>query len=295
MRVKETAGGRVFDIVNAVVMALLMLLLVYPIYYMFVISLSSANHVMTDSVYLFPRGFTFKAYQTVLGDKFFLRSYVNTFEIMALGTTINLVMSALCAYPLSRRDLVFGRFFTGLIAFTMFFSGGMVPSYLLVNQLGLMNTYWAIILPGCVNVYNMIVMRTFFQGLPFELTESAYIDGATDWAVFRRIILPLSKPILATMLLFYAVSHWNGFVSAVLYLNEKNKYPIQLYVRNVVLSGLTDSLNMGMNVAQEERLLVSQKSMQYAVIISAMIPILLVYPFISKYFEKGVMIGSLKG
>ena len=178
----------------------------------------------------------------------------------------------------------------------MFFSGGMIPTYLLVNRLHLLDTYWAVVLPGAINVFNMIIMRTSFQELPKELHESACIDGANDIQILYKIILPLSKPIIATMVLFYAVAHWNGYVHAMLYFTDKNMYPIQLYVRSLVLSGLTEmsSLNMELTTGADAYT-VAQRSIQYGVIIAATLPILMIYPFISKFFEKGVMIGSLKG
>ena len=213
-----------------------------------------------------------------------------------MGTTINIFMSTLCAYPLSRRDFYGGKVITGFVTFTMFFSGGMIPTYLLVNKLGLLNTYWSVVLPGAINVFNMIIMRTSFQGLPVELNESAYIDGANDLQILWKIVLPLSKPILATMVLFYAVAHWNGYVHAMLYFTDKNMYPIQLYVRSLVLSGMTEMTSLSMELTTgADAFNVAQRSIQYGVIIAATLPILLIYPFISKYFEKGVMIGSLKG
>lgn len=181
-----------------------------------------------------------------------------------------------------------------LITFTMFFSGGMIPNYLLVNKLKLLNTYWSVVLPGAINVFNMIIMRTSFQGLPDEMNESAYIDGANDLQLLWKVVLPLSKPIIATMVLFYAVAHWNGYVHAMLYFTDRNLYPIQLYLRSIVLSGMTESTSLNMEMVAGVGG-VAQRSIQYGMIIVSALPILLIYPFVSKHFEKGVMVGSLKG
>ena len=263
---------------------------------MFIVSISDATAVMTGKVSVLPVGFHLEVYKQFLTDDYFLGTYKNTAIITILGTAINIIMSILCAYPLSRQDFYGGKIITAMVTFTMFFSGGMIPAYLLVNQLKLLNTYWAVVLPGAINVFNMIIMRTSFQSLPGELSESAYIDGANDLQVLLKIVLPLSKPIIATMVLFYAVAHWNGYVHAMLYFTDKNMYPIQLYVRSLVLSGLTEMTSLSMDLSTgSDAFGVAQRSIQYGAIIVATLPILFIYPFISKYFEKGVMIGSLKG
>ncbi len=289
-------GYEVFNVVNIAVMILIMLIILYPIYYMFIVSVSDSTAVMTGKVSFYPIGFHLQVYQQFLTDDYFLSTYRNTAIITVLGTSINIVMSILCAYPLSRKDFYGGKIITGFITFTMFFNGGMIPTYLLVNDLGLLDTYWSVVLPGAINVFNMIIMRTSFQSLPVELNESAYIDGANDLQILWKVSLPLSKPIIATMVLFYAVAHWNGYVHAMLYFTDKNMYPIQLYVRSLVLSGLTEMTSLSMDLSTgADAYGVAQRSIQYGVIIAATLPILLIYPFISKYFEKGVMVGSLKG
>lgn len=295
-KIRETRGSAIFNGINIVIMLLVMLVILYPIYYMVIVSVSDSTAVMTGKVTVRPIGFHLQVYKQFLTDSYFLGTYKNTAIITVLGTAINIVMSILCAYPLSRKDFYGGKLITGLVTFTMFFSGGMIPTYLLVNQLKLLNTYWSVVLPGAINVFNMIIMRTSFQSLPLELNESAYIDGANDLQILWKIILPLSKPIIATLVLFYAVAHWNGYVHAMLYFTDKNMYPIQLYVRSLVLSGLTEMTSLSMDLSTgSDAYGVAQRSIQYGVIIAATLPILLIYPFISKYFEKGVMIGSLKG
>ncbi len=295
-RSRRTTGEIVYQIVLCVMMFLLMLLVIYPIYYLVIVSISGSAAVNAGQVVLYPKMVTLRAYKSILEDTYFIRSYQNSIIITVLGTAINMVMTMLCAYPLAQKDFQGNRFFTVLITFTMFFSGGMIPTYLLVSSLGLNNTFWAIILPWSINVFNMIVMRSFFQGIPQELNESARLDGANDLVIFARIAVPLSKSIIATMVLFYAVSHWNAYFNAMLYLTEKSKYPVQMYVRAIVLEDATQGLAQANSAAQAaDQIMVSQKSTQYAVIIASVLPILLIYPFVSKYFEKGVMIGSLKG
>lgn len=295
-KIHEGRSSTAFNIFNTALMCFMMLLVLYPIYYMIIVSVSNSTAVMTGRVRFLPVGFHLDVYKQFLTDSYFLTTYRNTAIITVLGTTINIFMSTLCAYPLSRKDFYGGGVITGFVTFTMFFSGGMIPTYLLVNKLRLLNTYWSVVLPGAINVFNMIIMRTSFQGLPVELNESAYIDGANDLQILWKIVLPLSKPILATMVLFYAVAHWNGYVHAMLYFTDKNMYPIQLYVRSLVLSGMTEMTSLSMELTTgADAFNVAQRSIQYGVIIAATLPILLIYPFISKYFEKGVMIGSLKG
>ncbi len=295
-KIRETTGSTIFNMINTVIMLLVIVGILYPIYYMFIVSISDATAVMTGKVSVLPVGFHLEVYKQFLTDDYFLGTYKNTAIITILGTAININMSILCAYPLSRQDFYGGKIITAMVTFTMFFSGGMIPAYLLVNQLKLLNTYWAVVLPGAINVFNMIIMRTSFQSLPGELSESAYIDGANDLQVLLKIVLPLSKPIIATMVLFYAVAHWNGYVHAMLYFTDKNMYPIQLYVRSLVLSGLTEMTSLSMDLSTgSDAFGVAQRSIQYGAIIVATLPILFIYPFISKYFEKGVMIGSLKG
>ena len=295
-KIHEGRSSTAFNIFNTALMCFMMLLVLYPIYYMIIISVSNSTAVMTGRVRFLPVGFHLDVYKQFLTDSYFLTTYRNTAIITVLGTTINIFMSTLCAYPLSRKDFYGGGVITGFVTFTMFFSGGVIPTYLLVNKLRLLNTYWSVVLPGAINVFNMIIMRTSFQGLPVELNESAYIDGANDLQILWKIVLPLSKPILATMVLFYAVAHWNGYVHAMLYFTDKNMYPIQLYVRSLVLSGMTEMTSLSMELTTgADAFNVAQRSIQYGVIIAATLPILLIYPFISKYFEKGVMIGSLKG
>ena len=293
-RIHKMRTGNIFNVVNTLLMCLGIFLVIYPIYYMIIVSISDAGAVMGGKVRFWPIGIHLDVYKQFLTDEYFLKTYKNTAIITLLGTSINMVMTIICAYVLSRKDFYGRRIIMAFVTFTMFFSGGMIPNYLLINQLGLLNTYWAVVLPGAINVFNMIIMRTSFQGLPEELTESAYIDGANDLQLLYKVVLPLSKPIIATMVLFYAVAHWNGYVHAMLYFTDKNLYPIQLYLRSIVLNDMTESTTLNMELVAGVGG-VAQRSIQYGMIIVSALPILLIYPFVSKHFEKGVMVGALKG
>ncbi len=283
-----TAMGRIFDAVNVIFMLALCFITLYPLYYIAVVSVSGNTAVLQGTVHWFPKDFTLDSYRAILKFDLYLNSYKNTIVYTIFGTLINLVMTALCAYPLSRRDFYGRKVIMFLITVTMFFNGGLIPTYLLVISLGLNDSVWALVLPTAISTYNMIVMRTFFQNLPQELHESAYLDGANDLVIFLRIILPLSGVIMATMMMFYAVGHWNNYFEALIYMNSRSKQTVQLILRNILL---TDSNS---NSASEVTT-TATKSYQYAAIMCAVLPIICVYPFIQKYFVKGVMIGSIKG
>lgn len=282
-----------FTIVNMLSMLAAIVVTLYPLYYMAIVSISEGSEVMRGTIGLFPKGFNFKAYQIIFEDPSIMRSYANTILYTAVGTSINLIMTALCAYPLSRKTFYGRNVFTLLIVFTMFFDGGLIPRYLVVNSLGMMNTFWAIVLPPAINVWYMVMMRTFFQNIPNELHESAYMDGAHDGTIFFKVVLPLSMPIMATMVLFYAVWHWNSFFPALIYLNEKEWYPLQIILRNIVVQG--DMAQQSNSMGGDLGTLVIADNIKYGVVIVAVLPILVVYPFLQKYFVKGAMVGSLKG
>ena len=278
-------------------MILICLMIIFPLYYMLIVSISDGAAIMSGQVNFLPVGFSLRAYRAAFKDANFIKSYWNTVVITACGTTVNLLMTTLFAYPLSRSDLMGRKLLMKIAVFTMFFTGGMIPSYMLVNSLGMNNTYWALILPGAINVYNATIMRTFFEGIPMDMTEAAYVDGANDVRILWQVILPLSKPILFTLLLFYAVGHWNGFFSALLYLSDKSTYPIQMFVRSVVFSGDTLAMSMASYNSSTEMgaEMLSEEGAKYAIILLSMVPILVVFPFVSRYFKSGVMIGAVKG
>ena len=284
-------GSRIFDFCNILFMLCLAFITLYPMDNIFIVSISSAEYIYAGAVSFIPKGINFDAYRMVFKNDSIWRSFGNSILYTTVGTAINVVCSAMCAYPLSRKDFYGRGFFTLFVAVTMFISGGMIPSYLVVNQLKLINTMWAIVLPGAISTYNMIIMRTFFQNLPVSLQESAYLDGANDITILFKVVLPLSMPIIATMTLFYAVGHWNSYFNAMIYLNSKSKFPLQVLLREIVVAG---------NMADESSDLTSNINIiainfKYAVIVITVVPILVVYPFLQKHFTKGVMIGAIKG
>ncbi len=292
MRIQDSKSDKFFSIFSLVLILAFCFVIVYPLYYMFIVSISDGNAVMRGEVSLFPQGINFRAYEYVIGDPDIPNSYKNTIVYTIVGTFINVAMTALCAYPLSRKKMFGVKFFTLIIIFTMFFDAGMISNYMLVNALNIDNTIFSIVLPTAINVWYMIIMRTFFAGIPDALIESAYIDGANDLRIFFSIILPLSKAVLATMVLFYAVAHWNSFFPALIYLDDSIKYPMQLVLRNIVL-GSDASASSAASVAADGSVLGT--NIKYAVVFITVLPILIVYPFVQKHFVKGVMVGSVKG
>ncbi len=293
MRHQSIRKYSLFDYVNVLLMLLIIFIMLYPLYYMGIVSISHGGAVARGEVSFLPIDITFKAYSIIFADAPIVRAYANTLLYTSTGVAVNLFMTAMCAYPLSRKEFYGGPVFAMFIIFTMFFDGGMIPRYLVVNSLGMLDTLWAIILPPAINIFYMIMMRTFFQGIPSAMHESAYMDGANDIRVFWQIVLPLSAPLMATMVLFYAVSHWNSFFPALIYLNDTSRYPIQIILRNVVIQG-----DVGAQTTETSGVmgtLVVDQNIKYAVVIIALLPILVLYPFLQKYFVKGSMVGSLKG
>lgn len=291
MRKKVT----IFDVALGAVMILISAAAIYPLYYIYINSVSGGAYVGANEVILYPKGFTTYAYSLVFQNSTIVRSFLNSVFYTVAGTLLSVALTALCAYPLSRKDFYGKRIFTGLILFTMFFSGGIIPLFLTVTDLHIYNTVWAILFPSCISVYNVIVMRTFFSTISWELTESAYIDGANDWVIFARIIVPLSKPIIATMLLFYGVANWNSFYNALMFLNDKLLYPLQLVLRSIVIEGSTTEMAYMASSEGSLSVPIDTKSIKYAVTAVTTLPLILCYPFVFKYFEKGVMVGSVKG
>ncbi len=281
-----------FDAVNIVLLLGVAAATLYPFVYMAAVSLSKDIYVMKNEVFLWPKGFNLNMYEVVFRDKQIWSAYSNTILYVTLGTAVSLVVTSMGAYALSRKDMVFQRGFTLMIVFTMFFSGGMIPTFLVVRELGLVDTIWAMVLPGAVNTWNLIIMRTFFSGMPKELEESGRMDGLTDIGVFVRIVLPLSKAVFATIGLFYAVALWNNFYLPLLYLRQPDLFPLQVLLRNLILAG---AVNSGEVTSIGGDNLIVEDSLKFATIMVSTVPILLIYPFIQKYFVKGVMIGAVKG
>lgn len=286
---------KLFDIIMGAGMLVISVTAIYPLYYIYINSVSGGAYVGANQVILYPKGFTTYAYSIVFQNAAIVRSFFNSVFYTAAGTLLSVLLSALCAYPLSRKDFYGRKIFTAVILFTMFFNGGIIPLFLTVTDLHIYNTVWAILLPSCISVYNVIVMRTFFQSISFEMTESAYIDGANDWVIFQKIIIPLSKPILATMILFYGVANWNSFYNALMFLNDKLLYPLQLVLRSIVIEGSTTEMAYMASSEGSLSVPIDTKSIKYAVTAVTTLPLIMVYPFVFKYFEKGVMVGSVKG
>jgi putative aldouronate transport system permease protein len=293
MKTKQNLSSRLFDYINIMFLILLIIAVLYPLYYIAIVSISSGKAVINGLVNLYPIGINFRSYEIVLKDPYISRAYINTILYTVVGTIINIAFTSLCAYPLSRKKFFGRKFFMLMIVFTMFFNGGIIPTYLVVQKMSLIDTMWSLTLPIAINTYNMIIMRAFFQGIPDSLHESAFIDGANDIQIFYKIVLPLSLPVLATIILFYSVGHWNSFFSALLYINTKSKLPLQMIIRNMVVSG--DLSNQTNTIGAAADFLAIDTTIKYSVIIIATLPILIVYPFVQKYFVKGVMIGSVKG
>ena len=292
---RQSTGDRVFEIVNTALLALILLVILYPLWFVVISSVSDPAKVVAGDVLLWPAGVSFEAYRMVFRDSMIMTGYRNTLYYTILGTAINLVMTVLAAYPLSRKDWVGRGFFMALVMFTMFFSGGTIPTYLLMNDLGLINTTWAIVLPGAVSVYNAIVMRTFFiNSIPLELQEAAQVDGCSNTRLLLRIVLPLSKPILAVMVLFYGVAHWNAFVGALIYITESDRYPLQLVLRSILIQNTASQDMLGEVDTLGNRVMLAE-TIKYALIIVSTLPMMVLYPFLQRFFEKGVMVGSVKG
>ncbi|TDF89790.1 carbohydrate ABC transporter permease [Paenibacillus piri] len=290
---KRKSGEKVFDAVVNTLAALIVIVVLYPLIFIVSASFSDPALVLNGEVYLLPKQITLEAYRNVFENGQIWNGYRNTILYTAVGTAINLIMTTLAAYPLSRPDLPGRGGIMFFVTLTMFFSGGLIPSYLLVKNLGMVDTMWALIIPGAIATYNLIVMRTYFgSSIPWEIQEAAHIDGCSNWKLLTHVILPLSKPILAVMILFYAVGHWNSYFNALIYIRSKDLYPLQLVLREVLMVSQADAVDS--NVGLESKVLLAE-SIKYVVIIISSLPVLLMYPFVQRHFVKGVMIGSLKG
>jgi putative aldouronate transport system permease protein len=277
------------------VLSVITVIVLYPLLFVLVASVSSPEAVMRGEVWLWPKQLTWVGYEKVFENKDVLTGYMNTILYTVVGTAVNLVMTVAAAYPLSRKDFDGRNVITALIVFTMFFSGGMIPTYLLVKQLGMLNSFWALIIPSAVSVWNIMIMRTFFQtGIPYEMQEAAAMDGCSNFKTLTRIVLPLSLPILAVMVLFYSVGHWNSYFSAMIYLNDRDKYPLQLFLREILVQGQMNEM-IGVGDDTLLKTMMDAEAVKYAIVIVANLPILTLYPFLQKYFVKGVMIGAIKG
>lgn len=293
--IKASRGDLVFSIINYLFLILLSLLVLYPLIYVLSSSFSSPQAVTTGKVWLYPVEPTLVGYKQVFKNPNVLRGYWNSIVLTVLGTSVNIVLTVMLAYPLSVRDFAGRKLITAIVTFTMLFNGGLVPTFILVNKLHLFNTIWALILPTSISVYNTIIARTYFQSsIPYDLYESATLDGCSDIRYIFTVVLPLSKAILAVLVLYYAVGHWNSYFNALIYLKDSDKYPLQVVLRSIIIEANEDQSNM----VDVDQLLVRQglnNLLKYCLIVVASVPMLILYPFIQKYFVKGVMIGALKG
>ncbi|MCL6456736.1 MAG: carbohydrate ABC transporter permease [Gorillibacterium sp.] len=287
-------GNRVFDTVNVTLLGLFALITIVPFIYIVSGSFATQKELMEKGFILFPTTFSLNAYDFIFSTSTLMHSMGVTIFITVVGTLINIVFTCLMAYPLARKDLDYRKPIQIMVIFTMLFGGGMIPTFLVVKSLGLIDSYWSLLLPGAISAFNLIVMRSFFQQLPDGLEDSAKIDGASDPGILLRIVIPLSMPVIATFSLFYAVGHWNTFFNAVLYINDSSKWPIQVLLRQIVMlsegGGLGDSASFDASFIQPP-----EQSVKMAVIVVSTLPILIVYPFLQKYFAKGVLLGSVKG
>ena len=289
-----TVEDVVVDAVVYVSVAFAFVITLYPLVFVLSMSISDPVAVVRREVFLLPKGFSLDAYRTVLNDPIVLRSYYNTIWYTGVGTTLNVVFTMMAAYPLSKRNFSARRVLMFLFVLTMFFSGGLIPMFVLVVKLGLYNTRWAIVLPPLIATFNLIICRTFFQTLPEELFESARIEGAGEWRIVYKIVAPLSKPIIAVLVLFYCVDHWNSFLPALLYLPKADLQPIQLYLRRVLIQASPEAVQQ-FETGEAGEGIMAMVQIKFAVMIVVMLPILLLYPFLQRYFVKGMLVGALKG
>lgn len=286
---KPTKGYRAFQVINTIIMIFVIFITLYPFVYLVAQSFSSDAAASAGKVTFYPIGFNVNTYKYILRDNQFFRYYGNTIFYTVVGTFISVACTALIAYPLSKPRLRLNKVITPLVVFTMYFAGGMIPNYIVITQwLGLQDSMWSIILPNAISTFNLLVMKSFFAGLPEELEEAAAIDGMNTYQIFLKIIIPLSKPIIATMCLFYMVTMWNEWFTPMLYLDSKEKWPVALYVRQLVEGA--NNTEIGSSDASSV-----QATVKSATMVLTSIPIICVYPFVQKYFVQGMTIGAVKG
>lgn len=285
-------GDKAFDTINVILMILFIATIIIPFVYILSVSISDPQLVIRGQIWLFPKKITFISYQMVLKFQGFWLAYGNTAWYTIVGTAVGVLMTVISAYPLTKRNLPGKNIYMIFLMITMYFGGGMIPFYLLLKDIHMLDTRWAIVLPGAVAVYYIIVVRTFIQGLPDSLMESAKIDGASDIAILIKIVIPLSKAVIAVITLYYAVGQWNSYMPALLYLNRSELYPVQVILQRILISVQGNKALEGVVDTQRQAL---GMGIRYGMIIITIAPILCVYPFIQKYFVKGVLIGSIKG
>ena len=295
--IKPTMQDRVLQIVLYVVLSIALIVVIYPLFFVIIASISDPVRVNTGAVWIVPLGLTLDGYREIFTDDQILRGYWNSVLYTVFGTLLNLVLTISAAYALSRRDMVGRNLIMGVLVFTMFFTGGLIPLFLLVRSLGLYDTFFIMILvmPNAVSVFNIVIARTFFQSnIPQELLEAASMDGCSDFRFLASVVIPISGAIIAVLMVFYAVSHWNAFFGALVFLKSESRYPLQLILRGILLSHqLADDMWVDDSDALKHQMLA--ESIKYGVIVVASIPVLVLYPFVQKHYVRGVMLGSIKG
>lgn len=293
-QIRLSGSDKVFDVVLNILGVMIIFLVACPLIFVLAASFSDPDLVLKGKVLFLPKGFTLEPYKMVFENARIWRGYANTIFYTVAGTAINIAMTILAAYPLSRKDLPGRRFFMLIFIFTMYFNGGLIPTYLLVRDLGMYNTIWAILIPSAISTYNLIVAKTFFEStIPHELYESAMIDGCSNMRTLTSIVLPLSKSIIAVLVLYYGVAHWNSYFSALIYLRDESLFPLQIILRDILLLGQTEQVGTN-SVGMGDKIKMAE-AIKYSVIVVSSAPILALYPFVQKHFVKGVMIGAVKG
>ena len=291
--IRESRGDRIFQSIILIISVLLMFVVAYPLYFTVIASFSKPEDVLLGRVLFWPKNISVESYKMVIAEKSIWMGYGNTIIYTVLGTLVNLALTTMMAYPLSCRETPCRGILTFVASFTMLFSGGLIPTYLLVRQLGMYNTIWAMLLPSGITTYNMLVMKNFFQSsIPGELKEAACLDGCTDLQTLLLVVLPLSGSIIAVMVLFYSVAHWNEYFSALIYLKDRSRMPLQVILREILLQN--QELAQGDGTGLYEKMMAAE-TMKYAIIIIASVPVICLYPFVQKHFVKGVMVGAIKG
>ena len=295
-RIRQSTEDRVFGAVTYILATLFMLVCAYPLVYVLSASISNPALIVSGKIILLPKEIQFRAYEAVFKSEDVLLGYRNAVFYAFAGTAINIVLTTAGAYVLSRPDLWGRTGITFLISFTMFFSGGMIPTYITIKNLGMINTVWAMLLPGAISATNLLIMRNFFtHSVPQEIIEAAYVDGCSNIGTLCRIVLPVSGSIIAVMVIFYFVGHWNAYFSAMIYLNDKKLYLLQVFLREILIQNQLGDMSGGADTVNQAEMTLLYEALKFAVITVATLPIMCVYPFLQRYFVKGVMIGSIKG
>jgi len=289
--VKDSTAYRLFRVFNVVVLLVIVFVTFYPFLNMVAQSFSSEGNINSGKVNLIPLGFNLETYRVVMADSMFWTNYENTVIYTVVATAISIVLTTFFAYAISKRRLKGRNLFIGIAVFTMFFNGGIIPNYVLITSLGMKNTLWAIVLPNAISVFNLLIMKSFFENMPEELEEAAAIDGLNTYGILLRIVLPLSKAVLATMILFYAVVNWNSWFSAFLYLDKKELFPVTIFLRNLIAGATSEGTSFG---GSAENLTQIASNVKAVAMVLSVVPILCIYPFVQKYFVTGVMLGSVK-